>query len=253
MPDSPDAALTAALAAVQGQLPVITANQESQAGTRPYKYADLAAIHAAILPVLSAHGLAWITRPTTIGELFVLDYELRHVSGERLAGRYPLPTSGGSQALGSAITYARRYTLCAVLGIAITGDDDDAQFAQAATIGSTWQAPANPHTRKAERHHATRNGPLPDDQWTTPPYEPTDAEKFPGTSTSQQHRRMGILFSKLGITDRTDRLAASMSMLDLPDLTSSTELSSANADKLCRLLETEIKEIKEENDSVQPV
>lgn len=241
MDDQPEGSLTAALIAIQAALPPVGKTEEAQAGNRTYRYADLAAIHAAVLPVLAAHGLAWTTRPTLVGELFVLDYELRHIAGTMITGRYPLPSpAASSQALGSAITYARRYALCAVLGITPAGDDDDGAEAAAATIGSAWRPPANPSTRKAERHRADRKGPLPDDQWTTPPYEGTDAEKIPGSSTPDQHRRIGMLFGKLGCTDRADRLATSMSILNLPELVTSKNLSWAQADDLCRHLEKEI-------------
>jgi ribosomal protein S20 len=49
-----------------------------------------------------------------------------HTSGEKVSGEYPLPTGGSPQALGSAITYARRYCLCAVTGVAADDDDDGA-------------------------------------------------------------------------------------------------------------------------------
>lgn len=55
---------------------------------------------------------------------------LRHVSGEEVQSELPFPDlvpNRGNimQALGSAITYARRYALLAIYGLA--GDDDDAE------------------------------------------------------------------------------------------------------------------------------
>lgn len=65
--------------------------------------------------------------PTVSGE-FVLHWILRHESGESDEGWVPLPDPVRSdwQQVGSAITYARRYCLGAVTGIAVD-DDDDAQ------------------------------------------------------------------------------------------------------------------------------
>jgi hypothetical protein len=59
----------------------------------------------------------------------VLTTTLKHVSGEEIHSRLPFPElvpNRGNimQALGSAITYARRYSLLAIYGLA--GDDDDA-------------------------------------------------------------------------------------------------------------------------------
>ena len=60
----------------------------------------------------------------------VLVTTLKHVGGEEVASRLPFPElvpNRGNimQALGSAVTYARRYALLAIYGLA--GDDDDAE------------------------------------------------------------------------------------------------------------------------------
>lgn len=127
--------LAAALAAVQAQIPPVskgnTAQVASAKGSYSYTYADLAEITPLILPLLGRNGLAFSARPTMVGDAFVLHYVLAHESGETLDGLYPLPdpTSARPQEIGSAITYARRYALCAVTGIAPGGDDDDAAAA----------------------------------------------------------------------------------------------------------------------------
>jgi len=127
--------LNAALSAVQADLPRIgkgkTAEVPTKAGGKySYSYADLADVSDAIIPLLGKHGLAFTCWPTLSGNRFVLRYELLHESGETRVGEYPLPIDAGAQALGSAITYARRYTLCAVTGVA-PDDDDDAAAADA--------------------------------------------------------------------------------------------------------------------------
>jgi hypothetical protein len=122
--------LAAALAAVQRKLPDVrkaeTAHVRSDKGSYSYRYATLPDITKAVLPLLGENGLAWMTRPTLVDDRFVLVYELLHTSGEKVSGEYPLPTGGSPQALGSAITYARRYCLCAVTGVAADDDDDGA-------------------------------------------------------------------------------------------------------------------------------
>lgn len=130
--------LAAALARVQAELPTVGKGETAEVegvtkGGRPFKYkynyADLAAVSKTILPLLGANGLSWITRPTiNDGGKFVLAYELLHISGESRSGEYPL-TGGTPQEIGSAITYARRYTLCSVTGVAPEQDDDDAAAA----------------------------------------------------------------------------------------------------------------------------
>lgn len=126
--------LAAALAAVQADLPKLGKSETGKvSGVTPegnrysyeYRYADLAAISAEILPLLGRHGLAFTSWPTTTPGGLVLRYHLIHEAGEIMTGDYPI---GGktAQALGSAITYARRYCLCAVTGIAPDKDDDAA-------------------------------------------------------------------------------------------------------------------------------
>ncbi|MFV0432839.1 MAG: ERF family protein [Leucobacter sp.] len=123
--------LTAALAAFQAEIPTVakgnTATVNSQKGSYGYDYADLSDVTGIVLPLLGKHGMAWLALPTLHPEHgFVLCYSLRHESGEEEAGIYPLPpASAPAQQLGAAITYARRYTLCSVTGVAPGGDDAD--------------------------------------------------------------------------------------------------------------------------------
>lgn len=121
--------LATALARVQAQLVPVGKDKKANAGQYSYTYADLASVQAAVLPLLAAEGLAWIARPTMQDERFVLAYTLAHgPSGEREDGHYPLPdpTRGTPQQIGSAITYARRYCLSAVVGVATEDDDGKA-------------------------------------------------------------------------------------------------------------------------------
>jgi hypothetical protein len=123
--------LVAALAAFQADLPAIIKGEEAEVETKTgrkyrYRFADLADVSAVVLPRLGEVGLAWMTRPTVIDGRFVLAYELMHTSGDSRTGEYPLPAQGLPQELGSAITYARRYTLCCVTGVAPDRDDDGA-------------------------------------------------------------------------------------------------------------------------------
>lgn len=131
------AELYAALAKFQQELPKIGADNratvtgETKDGKKTsysYNYANLGDLSPLVLPLLAKHGLAWTAKPTMVGNAFVLEYRLTHSSGQSEAGIYPLPDPmrASPQQLGSAITYARRYALCAVTGIAPGKDDDDA-------------------------------------------------------------------------------------------------------------------------------
>ena len=137
MTDTPT--LASALAELQTRLPHIKKASKAQYG----QYADLADISKELLPIMGKLGLSFTAIPTllwTLGPeeplklndpMFVLEYTLWHgPSGDFIRGRYPLP-QGTPQTLGSAITYARRYALCAITG-AVADEDDDAQAAEKA-------------------------------------------------------------------------------------------------------------------------
>lgn len=125
-----------ALAAFQAEAPRVGKGNVANAGTYQYRYADLADINEAVLPLLGKHGLSFSSKPTLSDGRFVLAYTLRHASGEEDGGEYPLPdpTKTSAQQIGSAISYARRYTFCAITGIAPGGDDDDGAQAAPASV-----------------------------------------------------------------------------------------------------------------------
>jgi hypothetical protein len=115
--------LAAALAKAQGAMENAIMNR-----VNPHfksRYADLAAVFDAARKPLSANGLAVVQ---TIGD-GVLHTRLLHTSGQWIASEHPLPLSGRPQEIGSALTYARRYSLSALIGIA-ADEDDDANAAQ---------------------------------------------------------------------------------------------------------------------------
>ena len=124
--------LASALAAFQAKLPDVIKTQTATVqmktgGTYKYNYAGLPAVSSVVLPLLGAVGLSFTAKPTFNEHgKFVLAYRLLHSSGESDGGEYPLPQSGTAQEIGSAITYARRYALCSVVGVAPDEDDDGA-------------------------------------------------------------------------------------------------------------------------------
>lgn len=120
----------AALAAAQAEMG--PALKDSTNPAFRSKYADLANVCAAALPALNRHGIAVIQPPydDENGNRFVKTVFV-HASGETLECRVPLIVGKNDmQGYGSAVTYARRYGLMAMAGIA--PDDDDGNAAAAA-------------------------------------------------------------------------------------------------------------------------
>lgn len=96
------------------------------------KYADLGACIEAVIDALNENGIM-LTQPTISREDGVLvETVFLHESGERYkAGELYLPASKkDAQGFGSALTYARRYSLMAACGIA--PEDDDGERARVA-------------------------------------------------------------------------------------------------------------------------
>lgn len=91
------------------------------------KYADLAGVVEAVVPALNSHGIGVIQLPTNDGELVGLTTELLHESGASVRCTLKMrPTKNDPQGVGSAITYARRYSLLAMTGAAPEDDDGNA-------------------------------------------------------------------------------------------------------------------------------
>jgi hypothetical protein len=128
MDQSPSIAnLAAALAHLQGHLANVA--KTSTNSILRNKYADLAAVRDATAGPLADAGLAVVQTAVVLeGGQPGLRTALVHTSGEWIGGTLPLKATGNKgvnemQALGAAITYARRYGLLAILGLAT--DDDD--------------------------------------------------------------------------------------------------------------------------------
>lgn len=150
------AAIADALAKAQGTLTNVPRNREvevtAREGKRGYTftYATLDAILDLVRPVLSANGLALTQALMPAGKLLVVT-TLAHSSGEWLRSYLPVESSGNSQALGSAISYAKRYAVTAMLGITAE-DDDDANAADGNTVKriETTTPPARQATPKPD-------------------------------------------------------------------------------------------------------
>lgn len=111
-------------------------NEAFKRGGKASRYADLGAVWDAVKEPLKDNGFAVIQVPQFEGDTMYLETILLHVSGEKMTGRYPLrPAKPDPQGFGSAITYARRYALSAMLGV-VADDDDDGNLASGITAAT---------------------------------------------------------------------------------------------------------------------
>jgi hypothetical protein len=170
---TPEQEFAAALAAFQAGVPTVTKDAQGQVGNQKTRYADLASIAEAAYPKLAEHGLSYLAKPTLDDGAFVLRYALLHVGGHREGGSFPLPASATSQQMGSAITYARRYCLLAVTGIAPKDDDDDG--AKGSEVQTTV-LPRAPRRTNATTRKSAEDLRAEPDEWATPSLPVTDAQ-----------------------------------------------------------------------------
>lgn len=126
------------------------------------RYADLAAVVEGVIPALNNAGVGVIQAPAFDGEMVSVTTVLLHESGSSVSSTLHLrPTKSDPQGVGSATTYARRYSLLAMTGSA--PEDDDANAAS----GPAQQPRPEPKradpkpptlTERADRLVATLNG-----------------------------------------------------------------------------------------------
>ena len=128
--------LAGALAKAQGMFGTVSKTKSVQVrmksgGTYSYKYADLGDIIAATRKPLAENGLAVTQHVMFEGRTARITTMLFHSSGECMSFVLDMDVNEkGPQALGSAITYGRRYTLSSLLNIA-SEDDEDGNLANA--------------------------------------------------------------------------------------------------------------------------
>lgn len=137
-----------------GELAAALAKAQSEMGNPKFdklnphfknKFASLAAVRDAVIPVLAKHNIACIQDLTNVEGGVACTTTLLHSSGQRATlGPLKMPVSkADAQGFGSAATYARRYHLMAVANV-VGDEDDDANGATgkpAAAVGIGIHSP----------------------------------------------------------------------------------------------------------------
>ena len=96
------------------------------------KYATLGDVLNEVRPVLAKNGLSILQMPSGDGGLVQLTTLIMHSSGEWIETEPIImrPEKPNAQGIGSVLTYARRYALSAILGVASEDDDDGNEASQ---------------------------------------------------------------------------------------------------------------------------
>lgn len=121
-----------AFAAFKASAPKLERSKEVSfgAGKTAYKYTPLDVIANTLGPVLAKHGFSYNWRQVVDQGNISVTCILRHSQGHSIennlsAGADPSGSKNAIQAIGSAVSYLRRYTLLGVLGMATSDEDTD--------------------------------------------------------------------------------------------------------------------------------
>ncbi|MBX6385238.1 MAG: ERF family protein [Microbispora sp.] len=232
--------LNAALAKVQAKLPKLERDRtvkvtQKNGGTYEYSYATLPNLTELVLPLLAEHGLSFLAMPSTTADgKLCLRYSLLHESGEEKTGEFPIDPGGGIQMIGGRITYARRYCLTAVVGIAADEDDES-------RLSDDGPRTAQRAQRTQRRGASSRQDGTATAQRPTPP--PASRPPLPGEGghqsadgvTEPQLTKIAATFGEIGWSDRADRLRAASTLVGRP-LESAKDLTKREASTLIETL-----------------
>lgn len=164
---------------VLNEVPNFSTDETANAGKRTYKYLSLATLLKNIKPIFERHDIAFSQKVTfanagdgrqTLGTVETVIFDENE---QQTVCSYPFFVTGDPQQVGSAITYARRYSLTTVLGI-FPDKDDDGGYAkqkfdtadrpigadQYATLVKAMDAHAIPGEARGEFISGTLNRPV---------------------------------------------------------------------------------------------
>lgn len=114
-----------ALSKAQKNIVSPTKNKTGRTGNLEYKYADLPSILEAVKNPLATNGLCIIQFPIQDEKKVGVETMITHESGEWISGQlFVCVQDTNAKSCGSALTYARRYAITAMLGLCPDDDDD---------------------------------------------------------------------------------------------------------------------------------
>ncbi len=159
------------------------AKQDSENPFYHCKYADLTSVWDACRKPLTDNGLS-VTQTMAIGinGECIIQTTMLHVSGQWVTSNLQMPVETDPQKMGKAITYGRRYTLAAIVGVC--PEDDDAE--------------------SVTEHKKTTS-----QQTTKPPQQPVESQTTPATSatntnlcTEPQRKKIYASSQQMGYTEQ---------------------------------------------------
>jgi len=232
--------LSEALAKAQGEMK--PASFDAQNPHFRSKYATLASIMDACRSALSQNQIAVVQGTSVIEDRVIVTTMLIHASGEFISDQLSMNiTKDSPQAIGSAITYARRYSLASLAGVVSDQDDDG----EAAMPKENAQKPVKiVQMTNLDEHKKTRSN-------NSPKAENTDnnPKKLDGKAEQTQKRvqKIRLLFNlsaQLGQTpDEMKAVIGNIIGLGRP-IKESSEIKDADLDTIINAFSKDL-ELKE--------
>ena len=175
------------LAAALSEIGTLKKDHTANTGKFSYNYIGLNTVLDAVKPALAKHNFM-VIEPCGLGSVTTL---LIHIpTGDMLQSMVALPGGVTAQELGSAITYARRYSLCALLSLEVEEDDDGARASSRPASSNSGSgsppAPTSSNQEAVTRLEATLRTEFGGGSWA---YE-TDVNKKP---TPESERKLAVL------------------------------------------------------------
>lgn len=158
--------LAKAMAAVQSRVLSVGKDKTAGGGGGPrYTYATLGNVIENLFPILAENGLCVMQPLDNVNGEPALRTIIMHAGGERIDAVFPLEKAGmkgvnDAQQIGAAISYMRRYGLCAAFGL-ITEDDDAACLSKRPEPAAAKPAGALADRAKAMDAPAKAQGAIP--------------------------------------------------------------------------------------------
>jgi hypothetical protein len=127
-------------ALLEAQKSMVAVSKDSQNPFFSSTYADLESVINAIKEPLNNAGIVFLQTIDHFDDLTILETRLLHKSGEWISSHTPIVVKdkNNPQAMGSGITYSKRYALQAICGLPTTDDDGEA------AMGRKKESPKEP-------------------------------------------------------------------------------------------------------------
>jgi len=148
MPDEHQHDLLKKLGLAVAEMGSVAKTQTADAGKYSYKYTDLSDVLRTVRSALEPHALALMQPITRDGDYMVVTtLVIDKLSGESLTfPGPPFKIVADPQAMGSSISYGRRYALTALFALAV--EDDDGGSAHRAATRPQQRTPAEAEVRR---------------------------------------------------------------------------------------------------------